>query len=111
VTSALQNRSHRKVIQATDADLERLEALRAVVEHDLLFSRHPVHEAELIRAAVALAVAQLASEENSAALSNFLLQHIASEREQSQQLHAMKMQQAYRKPRGRQVRGLPTEEQ
>lgn len=113
MTPPLQNRAHRKVVNATDADLERLESLRTLIAHDPLFSRHPVHEAELFRAALAVAAAQLGTgiaRDGPGTLATFLLEHITAEREQSQQVHAVKMQQAQRKTRGRRAPDRLTEQ-
>lgn len=96
----LQNRNHRKVIGATEGDLERLTALRTLVEREPLFAQHAVHEAELIRAALAVAVSHLDSETSGTELiplKTLVLRHIASEREQSQQVHALKMQEAWKR--------------
>ena len=100
MTTPLQNRVHRKVISATESDLERLTALRTLVERDPLFAQHAVHEAELLRAALAIAVSHLDSETSgteSIPLKTLMLRHIASEREQSQQVHALKMQEAWKR--------------
>lgn len=113
MTPPLQHRAHRKVVNATDADLERLESLRALIAHDPLFSSHPVHEAELFRAALAMVAVHLratVSENGSGDLAALLLIHIAAEREQSQQVHALKMQQAQRKSRERRAPGRLTEQ-
>ena len=96
----LQNRNHRKVIGATEGDLERLTALRTLVEREPLFAQHAVHEAELFRAALAVAVSHLDSETSGTELiplKTLVLRHIASEREQSQQVHALKMQEAWQR--------------
>ena len=100
MTTTLQNRVHRKVIGATEGDLERLTALRTLIECDTLFAQHAVHEAELIRAALAVAVSHLDPEVpgyERLSLKTLMLRHIASEREQSQQVHAQKMQEAWRR--------------
>ena len=113
MTPPLQNRTHRKVVYATDADLERLALLRTLVEHDALFFRHPLHEAELFRAALALAAAPLGggvAGDGRGDPATFLLGHITAEREQSQQVHALKMQEAQRKARERRAPGRLTEQ-
>ena len=98
MTTPLQNRIYRKVISATEGDLERLTALRTLVERDPLFAQHAVHEAELLRAALAVAVSHLDPEASDAErfpLKTLMLRHIASEREQSQQVHALKMRESW----------------
>ena len=114
MTTPLQNRVHRKVIDATEGDLERLTALRMLVERESLFAQHAVHEAELIRAALAVSVSLLDSETSGTEpipLKTLVLRHIASEREQSQQVHALKMQEAWKRQIQRRLRAAGSKNQ
>ena len=86
MTTPLQNRVHRKVINAIEGDLERLTALRTLVEREPMSAQHAVHEAELLRAALAVTVSHLDTETSGTELillKTLVLRHIASEREQS----------------------------
>lgn len=87
-----QGRAHRKVLMATEQDIHRLDLLRTLVEQDVLFTTHPVHDAELLRGALAFTASHLTQETPS--LKHQILRHIAAERDVSQQVHAAQMQRA-----------------
>jgi hypothetical protein len=89
--SLLQSRTFRKVLMFNATDAQRLFQLRALTEHDPMFRTHGVHDAELIRAALAFTAHHLAAAP--ADLQMNLLDHIASERTVSFQVHALRMQE------------------